>query len=386
MKINTHINPTEGRWFATPRPKSTLDPRYNPSLGFSLIEMIGVSAVIAILALALAPALIKQLDQIAGDKETARLKAFEAAFRQGVLKTKTIPSEGGWAQMIATNFGIQIAQVTNNDRSVPRLFLIDPEFFQSGGGGGSLPYIQTNSGFTVSGVSTAPFSPRLMILSSISVPLINLSSGPGSLTGPNAFSNIWNTAEGTMPVNWTWTGKPDDLKIQRINLVDSFVRLNPNSDGTSSSGQFVIDGIWTNAIPVGVTYSAFFYYIDSTMMDLYDCTTPTPQYTEILHHSKSFSFSYCNWQAGDQFFTQRVISRPGPFDLQLAADSFLALGSDNPRRTLWNGSPVSRQNVLDSMIEYMTNYIIWASNSFAGNVPGNGQSDLKATTTAIISP
>src|SRR5437867_1665266 len=76
-------------------------------LAFSLIEMIGVMAVVSILALALAPVFIKQLDRIAGDKETAQLKAFAEAFRQGVLKTKTIPNETGWAQLISTNLGMQ---------------------------------------------------------------------------------------------------------------------------------------------------------------------------------------------------------------------------------------------------------------------------------------
>src|SRR5947207_481002 len=79
------------------------------SWGFSLIELIGVTAVIAILALALSPILIKQLDRIAGDKENAQLKAFAEAFRQGVLKTKTIPDQTGWAAMVAANSGMEIS-------------------------------------------------------------------------------------------------------------------------------------------------------------------------------------------------------------------------------------------------------------------------------------
>src|SRR4051812_48748657 len=86
------------------------------SRAFTLIELVGVMAVVAILALALAPVMIKQLDQIAGDKETAQLKSFANSFRQGVLKSKIIPNEFGWDQMIAANSGMQISQVGFNDR------------------------------------------------------------------------------------------------------------------------------------------------------------------------------------------------------------------------------------------------------------------------------
>src|SRR5213594_2279784 len=68
------------------------------SRGFTLIEMIGVLTVICILALALMPTLIKQMDRMAAEKETAQLKAFGEAFRSSVVKTKSIPNQAGWAQ------------------------------------------------------------------------------------------------------------------------------------------------------------------------------------------------------------------------------------------------------------------------------------------------
>src|SRR5881396_841615 len=101
-------------------------PHLAKQRAFNLIEMIGVLAVMAILALALAPILIKQLDQIAGDKEASQLKGFAEAFRQGVLQTKSIPNTNGWYSIIATNLGLQTNQVLFNERHVGRVFLIDP--------------------------------------------------------------------------------------------------------------------------------------------------------------------------------------------------------------------------------------------------------------------
>src|SRR5437016_3062066 len=53
---------------------------------FSLIELIGVLAVIAILAAVLVPALIRQLDKIAGDQESAALKSFGGALQASIMR------------------------------------------------------------------------------------------------------------------------------------------------------------------------------------------------------------------------------------------------------------------------------------------------------------
>src|SRR6266508_4265734 len=58
---------------------------------FSLIELTGVLAVVAILAAALVPALIRQLDRIAGEQETAALKSFGDALQQGILRKRYVP-------------------------------------------------------------------------------------------------------------------------------------------------------------------------------------------------------------------------------------------------------------------------------------------------------
>ena len=96
--------------------------------GFTLIEMIGILAVIAILAVALIPIFIKQMDQIAADKETKQLKAFADGLRQQIAKTRFIPDETSWDSMIASNMGLSISQVRTNGRRVARAFLMDPNF------------------------------------------------------------------------------------------------------------------------------------------------------------------------------------------------------------------------------------------------------------------
>src|SRR5436190_6282440 len=115
---------------------------------FTLLEMIGVMAAVALLGLALAPVLIQQLDRLAWEKETSQLKAFADGFGQGVLKTKTIPNQTGWDQMIAANLGLEISQVRTNERGQARVFLIDPGFQIDANVGLSSNYVQNANGIT----------------------------------------------------------------------------------------------------------------------------------------------------------------------------------------------------------------------------------------------
>src|SRR6185436_19112812 len=59
---------------------------------FSLIELIGVLAVMAILAGVVAPALIRHMDKVAGHQESAALKSFGDALQQSILRARSIPT------------------------------------------------------------------------------------------------------------------------------------------------------------------------------------------------------------------------------------------------------------------------------------------------------
>lgn len=342
--------------------------------GFTLIEMIGILAVIAILAVALIPILIKQMDQIAADREIKQLKTFADGLRQQVVKNRFIPDHTSWDSMIASNVGLSISQVRTNGRRVARAFLIDPNFQLQRSGESSPsnpPYTQN-----VGGSIIYPTSPRLMILSSMAQAL-PVSSGIN-----NAFNTIWNTEEGKVPADSAWNGyqKGDDLKIQRIHLSDLFVQLVLNSDG-SVGGEYTIDGN-PAAIPSSPTPR---YFLDSSLLELYDCgsTNGVPAYSEILHRSKSFSFISCSWQQGDDSVT-RALERPGPLDLQLAVNKFLSLTNHNPWRDGWptvnSTNKVLPTHVHDTMTNYMIRYINWrAANP---NAP-SGDQDLQAAQTDL---
>ena len=325
--------------------------------GFNLIEMIGVLAVMAILALALAPILIKQLDQIAGDKEASQLKAFAEAFRKGVLQTKSIPNTNGWYSMIADNLGLQTNQVLFNERYVARVFLIDPSL-RVGSSVGTLPYTQTPNGSQVktNGVDViAPISPRLMILSSISKPLPSIASTAA------AFSNIWSAAEGTIPAGWSWTGKGEDLKIQRIYLGDLFLELIINNlePDTGCEAPYAVEDVATT-VPQNSVFVA--YFLDGTQLSFSDCDGNF-QYSEILHQSKSYDFILRNWR-GTEKFLGRTITHPSALDLQIAADAFRS-SATNPRAT----GGATPELAYQAMLLYMQDFVLWQGDSFQAGTP-----------------
>src|SRR5262245_44444067 len=91
--------------------------------GFTLIELIGVLTVVAILALALVPNLIRQMDRIAGEQESARLKSIGDALQQSIMRNRYVPGSADWAATIAKELGVNVSDVTANARRQNRYFL-----------------------------------------------------------------------------------------------------------------------------------------------------------------------------------------------------------------------------------------------------------------------
>src|SRR5207253_1204097 len=79
---------------------------------FSLIELVCVLAVIAILAAVLVPALIRQIDKIAGDLESASLTSFGDALQQSIMRNPYAPNTNDWATNIAPELGVDVSNVT----------------------------------------------------------------------------------------------------------------------------------------------------------------------------------------------------------------------------------------------------------------------------------
>ncbi len=332
----------------------------------TLIEVIGVLAVLAILSAGLLPALIRQLDKAVADQENAALKSFGDALQRSILRNRYIPGPDDWASAIATELGVNVSTVSTNARSRQRWFIIDPNL-QIGANGAGLPYSQANrisrgSSLTnLTGQVVAPASPRVMILSSLG-PAFPVSMLNGVLPNVADFGLLWNTADGTLPAGVSalsgWRGTGEELKIQRLNLSPLFVDLVLGSYGSGNSGYFAIDG---SVIGIAPTNTFEGYFLQNSVLALYTgSSSNTLDSQQILVRDCSFVFESGIWKSS-------IVGglMPGGMDVGGVVSQFLAApGNTNAANSVSNAQQIA---VAQSMLSYMSNYGVWAAGNFTDN-------------------
>ena len=185
-------------------------PFARSAAGFTLIEFIGVLAILAIIAAAVVPTVVRRVDRGALAKEYGDLAAISNAIALNALRTWQLPdaSSGasGWGPAAANWLNRPLIQITNTPRAFSRSFLIDPNMTWL-----PLPYAQTNN----TGLASQPTSARIILVSTIA------RTSPPVTNGISAadFNAVWDTLPNTKPATTAiWTMNGDDICIQRINL------------------------------------------------------------------------------------------------------------------------------------------------------------------------
>src|SRR5579862_4912368 len=80
--------------------------------GLTLIEMVGVLAVMSILAALAFPALIRQVDRANTTREKVQLAMMSDALTRSVTRTKSVPAAAGIPAAIATEANLALVQIT----------------------------------------------------------------------------------------------------------------------------------------------------------------------------------------------------------------------------------------------------------------------------------
>jgi hypothetical protein len=272
-----------------------------------------------------------------------------AGLQAHIIRNHTIPSATNWTTTIANVLGADSVSVSTNSRGFARIYLIDPNLRIGTGVGAALPYAQTSAG------STNPASPRILIISSLGIALpTGLNSGVAS--SATAFNNIWDATDGTVPAGWSWTGRGDDLRIQRINLAPLFVQLILNND-SPTTGHYAVDASSHLALPSNPFTT---YLLLGTRLGLHS-TDGTLQSTEVLQDPRSFVYEKGIWRG--KLFSSQSARRLSGADLQAAFDLFMAAP---PNANAKSGATQAR--VTTAMLSYMSNYINWAVSGFPSNM------------------
>jgi type II secretory pathway pseudopilin PulG len=333
--------------------------------GFTLIEVIGLLAVIAILGVLLLPAFVGETDKSVADREIATLRSFGDALQQYVVASRTIPDETAWYTNVSSRLGVSPNDVLYNPRQLShaqsRVYLIDPSM-QLGlppSSSTGLPYYQSNFVSSAYATPRLPQNPRVMIVSSLGQALpAGVTNGVFSNTHPEYFADLWNAAIGTVPNDapWTgWTGNPADLVIQRIDFTPLFVPVQLITDTASTKyGYFTIDGLGTPLAAYKSTNDFTHYFIQGSVLSLYNDVS-TLDTRLIINGAGSFIFQNGVWRSNGNGSG----GGPGVMDLGAVVQQFV---NATPNVNAQNPSGNAQQALIVSdMLNYMKNYNTWAA-------------------------
>jgi prepilin-type N-terminal cleavage/methylation domain-containing protein len=178
--------------------------------GFTLIEMIGVMAIMAILAAVVVPNGLRAIDRASVSAEQKTLTNLGGEVRRYLHDYGSPPGTATWAADISAYSEISQLNIATNTRQMNRLYFLDPD------------------------PTPGAFHMRAIILSSMRQGM----TLPTSLTTAQ-FDALWRTLDGTVPSSASWNGwtafAADYLVIERVNFkADYHDIILSNSSGLST--------------------------------------------------------------------------------------------------------------------------------------------------------
>lgn len=245
---------------------------------FSMIEMIGVLAIMSIMLAAVGPNLLRKVLETVNVKEGKNLEVLADGLRRHVRSSQSIPGGTSWFTNVANTIGMNVNDVTyadpNNTLTSGRILMIYPGFTPATG---TDPVLTSTSVGTV-----APTNARMMIISCTKRGLaLPVAGGKAANTAANRtrFDNIWNWTLNPFtkmpPTGWptAWRGQAEHLHVQRINLADEFYRVtisNYNFPTNIPFGKFNLGATY----PFDVTNATDGYFLRGATVRLYRHDTP----------------------------------------------------------------------------------------------------------------
>jgi len=268
-----------------------------------MIELIGVLAIIAILAAIVTPSAVQQISRAIGSKENRNLEILAEGLIRYINTYQTIPGYTTWMTNVASVTGLNVSEVIRvnpNNTTNTRVYLIHPTFTPANGA--NPLYSQEAAG--ANSVSDA----RLLILST-TLPTLALPVSSGRASSAPVFDAIWDwnydPSTKAPPSDWPadWTNNAEHLHIQRINLSTLFQRLTFSNTQFSTNIPFAKFGNLSTS-DFSLTNAVEAFYLQGTVVRLYkhdspyDGTPPSdPDELDVVHTvERSANFVYQSGQ------------------------------------------------------------------------------------------
>ncbi|HBR96974.1 MAG TPA: hypothetical protein DD979_06310 [Gammaproteobacteria bacterium] len=219
--------------------------------GFTLVEMVGVMAIMAILASAIVPNMIRSVMRARADQETTTLSTLADDLQRYILTNQSIPSPAtnAWTTALASVSDLPRDKVEYNDNGFRRALYFDPRFLTSSDTTFT-GYVQQHGNITL-------VSPRVMLVSSLQA---NASAAP---TTTSDFDAIWDQTSSASVI------ESESIKIERLNLGRFFHRLVLVNEGTSNNPAYTLgtaaaSTVTTAASPLTLSV------LENTQVELFD--------------------------------------------------------------------------------------------------------------------
>lgn len=208
--------------------------KFSNGTGFTLIELIGVMAIIGILSAVLLPPLISKIEDANTTKEDANLEEIARALVAGIKATGTIPnpnvnptSTNGWVAM-ATNYSVLgtnelIFSIPSSTNDTVRRYFLSPALTN---------FLAGNYTPPAGGWPTSNFTNGPLYLILVSVSKDGLLFGSGCTTNTNMASNNVVFLQ-----NWAKTNNTNGRVV--INNLDIVGNIAGTTDRWTNRGQFL---------------------------------------------------------------------------------------------------------------------------------------------------
>ena len=224
--------------------------------GFALIALMGVLAIVVVLATVMVPNMITSLNTKANETEKETLQAIGKSSATYLRSTHT------WAPTLAAHSPgyspLDSTQIMQNDRLFPRYYALHPDM----------------SGFSngVGLVESDLADARFLLISNRSV------DAAPTITDATEFDTWWTTDESSTP----------NQHIYRGNLADTFLKVSLTAEG--DGGSFQIAGATTNSS--GGTLADYTrYHLPGTVLAFDEANTyGTPELQFVLTGNVAYQF------------------------------------------------------------------------------------------------
>jgi prepilin-type N-terminal cleavage/methylation domain-containing protein len=322
-------------------------PTPTASRGFTLIELIGVLAILVIIGTLATETVSTRIRITHRSTEQQNLDRIGTVFRQQILQTRSIPTTGSWHQFVAGSLGVSPSQTLTNRIGNTRILRFDPAFRVGpdarSPATASAVIQQTSQG------SINPIQPRAVLISSTADPLPDIS--------PVSFDALWNCTPDSFPAGWPpWTSTASDLHISRIDLRNLFNRVLLQNNDLVREARYSIQSP-TDSQPISQGMAREMWVYKGSILYLTQSDN-TLQAAEVVRDEVSFVFEGGRWN-------RRVILGRDPQSGSFAdlSDAFLGLAAPPPTDAQHGAT---QQSVIEEMYHFMVQYARWAARDFPG--------------------